>query len=191
MDAVFEAIIAEGWRVARKAAGDWATGAANARGWTIEGTFERGEGGADGLCAITIPADNPLRLVSPRREWALVCPLVSFESDGGSVPRALRVHNTALDLRPWAFPEAYILHDAIYQAGCAPVFDLVAGTWGVPDVPRNVADAAAAVALAASGATRATVAAVFAALYTFGGVAWGEWRRRGLPAAAVPYAPPV
>lgn len=181
MDAVFEALIAEGWKVARKSARDWATGKADARGWTIEGAFERGEVGADGLCAITIPADNPLRLVSPRREWAIVCPLSRMESDGGSIPRALQMHNAALDLRPWAFPGAYVLHDAFYQTARAPVFDLVAGGWGWADIPRAVADAAAAVALAASGATRATVAAVHGALAVFGGVAWDAHRRAGPP----------
>lgn len=185
MDAVFEALIAEGWKVARKAAGDWATGKAGARGWTIEGTFERGDCRADGLCKIIIPADNPLRLVSPRREWAMVCPLAEFESDGGSIPRALQMHNAALDLRPWAYPAAYILHDALYQVARAPLFDLVAGGWGWADIPRAVADAAAAVSLAASGATRATVAAVYGSLAVFGGIAWDAWRRQGLPAGAV------
>lgn len=185
MNVALESLVAAGLNEARRVAERWAKSSAAAGGWTLAGELERGEPDGGRICVLRTARENPLRLESPRREWAVVCPFLEWRSDGGSIPRALQMHNDYIDLRAWAFPRAYGLHDAFYGAGRVPVFDLVCGGWGWADMPRRAADAAAAVALALEGATRATVAAVHGALAVFGGVAWDAHRRAGPPPHAV------
>lgn len=156
--------------------------------WELRGTYTAEPTDRKGVYLVTVPEDDPLRLVHVASGRAIVIPWKRFESDFASVPamvRALCGKASMLHLGPRDYEECAVLHDGFYGAGWCWVARTVErdGKQVVEAVrmplEKREADAALYVGMECKGATVADGISYHAGVAMFGGKRWDRGIEEG------------
>jgi len=156
--------------------------------WELRGTYTAEPTERKGVFLVTVPEDDPLRLVHVASGRAIVIPWKRFESDFASVPamvRALCGKAKFLHLEPRDYEEVALLHDGFYGAGwCWVARTAERGGKQVVEAVRvplekREADAALYVGMECKGATVADGISYHAGVAMFGGKRWDRGIEEG------------
>ncbi|MBR6021664.1 MAG: hypothetical protein IK066_04515 [Kiritimatiellae bacterium] len=155
--------------------------------WRLEGKIDVGEEVRPGWWRVTVPTDNPLRLVHVPTGRKIVVPFREMETDFASVPAAAQAVGDkvgALHVRPRDYEEGAFFHDELYEAGWAWAV-MTVEVDGKPQpmairvpVTKEQADAALFCCLQCRGATLADGMAYGGAVALFGKSHWEAARKK-------------